>query len=230
MRFLSAIKSDIIFQFKQGFYIIYIVITFVYMIALSWIPSSSLKIVVPLVIFSDPSVIGLFFVGGIVMLEKTQGIIYTVVVTPLRTREYILSKVISLVLVSLFAGVIIVMVAYKGVVDWLLFFLTLILTASFFTFCGLIVGATCNTINQYIVRTIPIMLFFIIPCFTLISFQQISLFELFPSVAALKLMIGAFIGIDFIEGVFLLIYLLLINVVALKYTESIFEKYVVYGG
>lgn len=230
MRFISALKSDILFQFKQGFYIIYVVITLIYMVALSWIPMSVLKVVVPLVIFTDPAVIGLFFVGGIVMLEKNQGIIQAVVVTPLTTREYIISKVISLVIVSLFAGIIIATLAYKGPIDWLLFFISLILTSSFFTLCGLVIGAKCNTVNQYIVRMIPIMLFFVLPCFSLIDYQVIDFFEIIPSVAALKLMLGTFIGIDLIESLFIILYLIVMNILALWYTERVFEKHVVYGG
>lgn len=230
MRLLSALKSDILFQFKQGFYIIYVVITLVYMIALSWIPINQLKIVVPLVIFTDPSVIGLFFVGGIIMLEKNQGIIFAIVVTPLSVLEYIISKVLSLIVVSLFAGVIIAALTYKGPINWLLFAISLILTSTFFTLCGLIIGAKCHTVNQYIVKTIPIMIFFTLPCFSLINYTGIDIFHAIPSVTALKLILASFIGIDFLEGGFLMLYLIGLNLAALYYTKCIFEKHVVFGG
>jgi len=230
VRLLSALKSDIIFQFKQGFYIIYIVITLVYMVALSWLSMSQLKIVVPLVVFTDPSVIGLFFVGGIIMLEKMQGIISAIVVTPLTTREYIISKVLSLVIVSLFAGISITFLVYKDPVDWFLFVIALILTSTFFTLCGLIIGAKCHTVNQYIVRTIPVMLLFVLPCFSLIDYNDISIFYVLPGVASLKLILASFIGIDLFESVFLILYLSALNLVALNYTERVFEKHVVFGG
>lgn len=230
MRLLSALKSDIVFQLKQGFYIIYIVITLVYMVALSWLSTSQLKIVVPLVVFTDPSVIGLFFVGGIIMLEKTQGIISAIVVTPLTTREYIISKVLSLVIVSLFAGISIVFIIYKDSVDWFLFTISLVLTSTFFTLCGLIIGAKCHTVNQYIVKTIPVMLFFVLPCFSLINYNNINVFYVLPSVASLKLILASFIGSDLFESLFLILYLSALNILALNYTEQIFEKHVVLGG
>src|SRR5690554_5975368 len=99
MRLLHAVWADIRFQFKQGFYLVYVLITITYLIILSFLPEEILSVGLPLVIFSDPSVLGLFFIGGIIMLEKMQGILSVLVVSPLRTTEYILSKVISLALV-----------------------------------------------------------------------------------------------------------------------------------
>ena len=65
MRLLNAIWSDIKFQIKQGFYLVYLIITIMYLIILSMLPENVLTIALPLVVFSDPSVLGLFFIGGI---------------------------------------------------------------------------------------------------------------------------------------------------------------------
>ncbi|MDO9680631.1 MAG: hypothetical protein Q7262_06400, partial [Bacteroidales bacterium] len=105
MRFLSAIWSDIRFQIKQGFYLVYLIITIMYLIILSMLPENVLSIALPLVVFSDPSVLGLFFIGGIILLEKSQGVMMAIVVTPLKTEEYVLSKAISLAFVSVMAAI-----------------------------------------------------------------------------------------------------------------------------
>ncbi|PKM50831.1 MAG: ABC transporter [Firmicutes bacterium HGW-Firmicutes-7] len=230
MRLLSAIKSDIIFQFRQGFYIIYIVICIAYMVGLSWIPNPGLKYVVPLVVFSDPAVLGLFFIGGIIMLEKVQGVIQAVVVTPLSTREFIQSKVISLSIISILAGIIITRLTYIGNVKWIILVIALVLTSSLFTLCGLVIGAKCKTVNQYFVKIIPVMLLFIIPCFSIIGFKYSYFLTLFPSVAALRLLLGAYLDMGGLEQFFLICYLLIINYGLLLHTEKVFDKYVVYGG
>ena len=113
MRILAAIRSDIKFQLKHGFYGIYAVVSIIYLIVLSFLPNEYLKYVLPTLIYSDPSGLGLFFFGGIVMLEKMQGIINYIVVTPLTTREYILSKVISLTLLAVVVSI--VLSAYEDV-------------------------------------------------------------------------------------------------------------------
>ena len=148
MRLINAIKSDIKFQYKQGFYFIYIVITLVYILILSKLPKNIMKVAAPIVIFSDPSVLGLFFIGGIVMLEKVQGIIYCIIVTPLRIKEDILAKIISLSAISVIVVVIITLTLDGVSVNWILLFFTIILTSTFFTLCGFFIGSDCNTINQ----------------------------------------------------------------------------------
>jgi fluoroquinolone transport system permease protein len=41
-----------------------------YLIILSFLPENIFSVALPLVVFSDPSVLGLFFIGGIILLEK----------------------------------------------------------------------------------------------------------------------------------------------------------------
>jgi fluoroquinolone transport system permease protein len=135
MRLLYAVWADIRFQFKQGFYLVYVLITVMYLIILSFLPKDILSVGLPLVVFSDPSVLGLFFIGGIIMLEKMQGILSVLVVSPLRTIEYILSKVISLAFVSVLAAFAITGFSNYGSVNWLLVFLSTVLTSGIFTLC-----------------------------------------------------------------------------------------------
>lgn len=70
MRIFNALHADMRFQFKQGFYIVYVAIVVMYLIILHYLPENSIGIALPLVVYSDPSVLGLFFIGGIIMLEK----------------------------------------------------------------------------------------------------------------------------------------------------------------
>ena len=131
MRIIHAVIADIRFQVKQGFYYVYAAITIMYLVILSFLPENTLDVAVPVVIFSDPSVLGLFFIGGIIMLEKLQGVLMVVVVTPLRTGEYILSKLISLAFISLLVGFAIAMLSRHGQVNWIILFLSIVLTSAF---------------------------------------------------------------------------------------------------
>ncbi len=70
MRITNAIKADVKFQVKQGFYAVYVIITLIYMLIIYQLPDHMGEIVVPLIIYFDPSIVGFFFIGGIVMLEK----------------------------------------------------------------------------------------------------------------------------------------------------------------
>lgn len=228
MRLLHAVWADMRFQLKQGFYLVYVLITIIYLVILSFLPKEVLSVALPLVVFSDPSVLGLFFIGGIIMLEKMQGVLSVLVVSPLRTIEYILSKVISLALVSVLAAFAITGFSHYGSVSWLLVFISTMLTSGIFTLCGIMITAGCKTVNQYMVKTIPYMLLFILPCFSLIGFPYSDLFSIIPSVAALRLMIGAYMGIPLYEAVGLTMYLIGINYLFLRWTIRVFEKKIIY--
>lgn len=228
MRLLHAVWADMRFQMKQGFYLVYVMITIMYLIILSFLPQKILSIALPLVVFSDPSVLGLFFIGGILMLEKIQGVLSVLVVSPLRTMEYILSKVISLALVSVLVAFAITGFSTYEDVNWLLLFLSTILTSSIFSMCGIMINAGCQTVNQYMLKTIPYMLLFVLPCFSLIGFPYSWLFTLVPSVAALRLMLGAYIGIPLYEATGLVVYLAGMNYLFLRWTIRVFENKIIY--
>ncbi|MDO9633551.1 MAG: hypothetical protein Q7J05_00720 [Paludibacter sp.] len=228
MRLLHAVWADMRFQMKQGFYLVYVMITIMYLIILSFLPQNILSIALPLVVFSDPSVLGLFFIGGIVMLEKVQGVLSVLVVSPLRTMEYILSKVISLAFVSVLVAFAITGFSHYEDVNWLLLFLSTVLTSGIFTMCGIMINAGCQTVNQYMIKTIPYMLLFVLPCFALIGFPYSWLFTLVPSVAALRLMLGAYLGIPWFEAIGLVVYLVGMNYLFLRWTIRVFENKIIF--
>jgi fluoroquinolone transport system permease protein len=228
MRIIHAVIADIRFQVKQGFYYVYAAITIMYLVILSFLPGNTLEVAVPVVIFSDPSVLGLFFIGGIIMLEKLQGVLMVVVVTPLRTGEYILSKLISLAFISLLVGFAIAVLSRHGQVNWIILFLSIVLTSAFFTLFGIVICAGCNTVNQYFLKSIPYMILFTLPCFSLIGFPFSWVFMVIPSVAAIRLMTGAYSGISFPESAGLVIYLAGMIFLFYRLTVRVFEKKIVY--
>ena len=61
---------DMKFQIKYGFYLLYSVLTVIYLIILLAMPESWRTAAAAILIFSDPAAMGLFFMGAIVLLEK----------------------------------------------------------------------------------------------------------------------------------------------------------------
>ncbi|PKO99975.1 MAG: ABC transporter [Bacteroidetes bacterium HGW-Bacteroidetes-8] len=228
MRLINALISDIKFQSKQGFYLVYVIITAMYLIILSLLPENITSIALPLVVYSDPSVLGLFFIGGIIMLEKGQGVIQVLIVSPLTTGEYIVAKVISLTIVSVAAASAITALSFDGALNWAVFLVSVALTSGIFTLCGVVINAGCTTVNQYILKTIPYMLLLVLPCFSILGSNLLYPLTLIPSVAALRLMLGAFSETVWYESAALILYLFMANFLLYKYAVKVFEKKTVY--
>ncbi len=168
IRMLNAIKADVTFQLKQGFYLVYILLTIIYMLIVHQLPEHMRIVVVPIVIFFDPSIVGFFFIGGIVMLEKTQGILDFLIVTPLRSKEYLMAKAISMAMLAILASCAITLVAYQGEVRWSLLILGIGISALIFTLYGFFVAAKCKSLNAYFIKMIPYMLLIVLPCLLLL--------------------------------------------------------------
>ena len=231
MRLTNAIKADIKFQINHGFYIIYTILTLIYIIVIRQLPDEYKMLIVPLIVFSDPSLLGFFFIGGIVMLEKEQGVLDYLIVTPLRTKEYLLAKVLSLTTLATIAGFCITITSSSKSVNYFLLLIGILLTSIFFTLYGFIVAANCNTINQYFINMIPYMLIIILPCFSLFfDYKYFFLFNIFPSVSGLNVILGAFNGLSIIEGILYGIYLLSLDLLMLNIVERIFNNKVIYKG
>lgn len=192
-RLIGALKSDLLFQFRSGFHVIYLVLSVFYIVVINLLPENWAGIVAPFMIFSDPSVLGFFFIGGLIMLEKGQGILALLSVTPLTIEEYIMAKVLSLTMISILSGVTIALLTHQSF-NWLLLLLTLVMTASVFTLIGCLLAIKCHTVNQYFGRVIPWMMVIILPCFSLVGFPMSWLFYCMPSVAAAKLFMITFAG------------------------------------
>jgi len=100
MRIAQMLQFDVRFQFRHGFYYAYLFISLFYIAILRVVPEQFRVLVTTIVIFSDPSVFGFFFVGGILLLERGEKTLESLFVTPLRLHEYFISKILSLSLIA----------------------------------------------------------------------------------------------------------------------------------
>jgi len=112
-------------------------------------------------IFSDPSAMGLFFMGAIVLLEKSESVLNTIAVSPVRAGEYIISKVVSLGIISVIAGASISLAADTG--NMLIVIMGVFAGSALFTLIGLIIAANINSLNQFVTSAVPVEIIIFIP-------------------------------------------------------------------
>ncbi|MEN8906427.1 MAG: ABC transporter permease [Clostridiales bacterium] len=229
-RLLIALKADIIFQYKQGFYLVYFIISVLYLIILSQLPQSVVKYILPIILYTDPSVLGLFFIGGILLLEKEQGILSLIYVTPLRIWEFIVSKLSALCLISLFAVLSISLISYHDTTNYFLLILGVILTSILYTTFGFIIATKSKSVNDFFVRMVPQMIVFIAPCIVMFFYPEFKLLNIIPSVASIRLIWGAYHGMGLLEAIFCLLYLCILIGFFINYTYKTFRDNMVIEG
>jgi fluoroquinolone transport system permease protein len=227
MRLLASLKYDIAFQFRHGFYYAYLFISVLYILILKNLPAGVRPTVTTLVIFTDTAVLGFFFIGGIILLEKAQNTLESLFVTPLRLGEYFMSKVISLTLIALLMSSVI-MVLVNGIPPYPLpFVLGVLLSSIFYTLLGFILSARARTLNEYFVSALLCTFIVGLPVVDFLALYQNPLFYVLPTQASLLLIHGAFQSVSFLGIVYGILNLTVWSILAYIWARRRFTTYVI---
>ena len=138
-------------------------------------------------VFMDPALIGLSFVGAIVLMEKAEGTIFALGVTPLKPWIYVASKTVTLTLITFASGLVVAYVAADGIaLARLLFALTL--SSTFAVLVGLACVARVPTMNKLMITLLWVEVLLLIPLlthFAVLPGWLTPLIALIPSYAVL---------------------------------------------
>lgn len=140
-----------------------------------------------LVIFNDPALLGFLFVGVMVLFEKNENTLQALSVTPIKISNYILSKSISLTVISLICCYAMVIGGYGLDFNFLHFTAGTILTTFIFSMLGFVAVAGQSSFNRYILSALGIILFLTLPFLGYFGFVPKTWFILFPTQSAIDL-------------------------------------------
>lgn len=220
---------DVIFQYRHGFYAIYAIISAIYIFVLFSIPQAHRLLVTNALVFSDTSVLGLTFVGAILLLEKQQNILHSLFVTPVRLAEYFFAKIISLSMIALFASLIILIVP-NGFSPSLGFFIFgILLSSGIFVLIGLGVGARVTSLNGYIFGVMAGTIIFAVPLLDYLQVYRSWWFYLLPSHAQLYLLFSTQHDLNLMRAGFSILNLVVWFFAVWFFAVHSFEKFILRG-
>lgn len=208
MRFLSAFFNDVRYQLKYGLYLIYAFISAIYIGILFLCPLEHKKIIASIIILTDPATLGVFFIGGIWLLEKNEGLHKFIAISPMRPIEYILSKAVSLACISTLSTLIIVSIGLIKNIDYPLFIVSIFLGSMLFTVIGLIIASYCNSVNHYLIIMTSPAVVLILPTVLVVLGLYNPILDIFPGTALWRI-ISCSMGLANIETIWLFICLFL---------------------
>ncbi len=184
----QLLTYDILLQWRQGFWMIYIIVSLMYLAILFSIPSENRLFVSILFVLSDTSVLGVTFVGALVLLEKQQNVLQSLFVTPLKVKQYLWSKTASLGLIALTMSIALLVLPNK--IDsyiWIRIY-AIITSSIIFTLMGIGFASQVDTINQYFMSILVGSLVILIPVAPFLIWEQFSWLVIFPINGALEIM------------------------------------------
>lgn len=189
MRVKNLIAGEIRFLLKYGIIPLYGIFTALYLCILGAIPLAGREITAIILVYTDPAAMGLFFMGAVVLFEKSQRVESSLAVSPVTYGEYILAKVIPLMMIGVLVGILLCL--FAGIRNIPLCTLGVALASVLFSLCGLFVASGISTLNGFIIAVIPFEIFLCVPA-VLYLFDELhsGWWVLHPGIAAIKLICG----------------------------------------
>jgi fluoroquinolone transport system permease protein len=207
-----------------------------YFLTTQAIPDLDRPIFHSLLLFFDPAIIGIMFVGALVLFEKSENVLQALVITPMRVDDYILSKITSLTILSIISATIfIALLKIFSNVDFDLIFLILgiILTSVMLILLGFVLVSRVNSINEYLLAMVVSFLALLFPPMIHLSgIYENVIFYLWPTQASFILFTGVFNsnGLEVWEIAYSIIYQIIWIGIFYYLAKKAFYKHIVLKG
>lgn len=203
----------------------------VYYLSLRIMPDIDVAEFHSLFLFFDPVLIGVMFVGAMVLFEKTENTLQALTITPMQTYNYFLSKIIALTSLSVITGLLFMIPSHGIDFNWFYFFSGIVLSSIFLILLGFLMVSRCNSINEYLLMMMFFFLvLFIPPLFDLFGFYKSVIFYLWPSHASFVLFGGVFEEVAFNDMLYAILYLIFWIILFFYLSQKAYYKHIVLGG
>jgi fluoroquinolone transport system permease protein len=194
-RLVAAIRLDAKLQLRNGLYAVTGIVVAFWGTAL-WFFSQSIRphaaLLVPLFVVGNLLMTTFYFVAALVLFEKGEGSLSAVASTPLRDKEYLLSKALSLTALALVESLVIVAFVSDTQTRWGWLLPASALLAAVYTMLGFIAIVRYDSINEFLIPSLGYVLVLSLPLVGHLGFMDSILFLPHPMEMALVLMRGAY--------------------------------------
>jgi fluoroquinolone transport system permease protein len=181
--------TDIRLQYRSGFYFVGGFMALVWLAVLNSLPAY-LDVILPAFLLLNLLITTFYFMAALVLLEKDQGVLMGLAVTPIRGWHYFRGKIASLTLVAALENLLIVVLVYGFDVNWLYLLAGIVAGCVIYVLLGFVAVARYSSINDFLFPSMLMVTLLILPAAT--SFGDFALLYLHPLMPAMQLFISAF--------------------------------------
>ena len=226
-RFLSTVRYDIQLQFRNGFYYASGFVALLMVIMLKQLHGVNWAQWWPPIILENLVINAFYFLAGLVLLEKGEGTLEAQIITPLRPWEYLLSKVVSLGLLSTLETLLIVVVISGFGFNWVWLILGVLFLIALYSLYGFFVVARYHSISEFILPSVLWTMGFSLPLLYYFDVWRNWVMFLHPLQAPLVLMQAAFEPLPAWQIIYGLVYSLVWIAITYIITHRAFYRFVV---
>jgi ABC-type Na+ efflux pump permease subunit len=121
------------------------------------------KSFVPLIILNEPVMLGFIFLATLIFMEKEENTIKAYLVSPLRVSEYLLSKIIVMVVLGLISTILITVFTVGVNINWIMLLAIVIAGSTFGATAAMFIAGFFDNLSKAMIWIISISLVFTIP-------------------------------------------------------------------
>ena len=184
----------------------------------SVVTADQLNFFMPVAVLYGVSLTTVFLVGVLLLLERADGTLDVLMVSPLRPHEYLGSKLITLAALAYGLGF---------SFGWLIVAVTM--RAAMGVAVGVAIGVRYRSITHFLLPGIGASFLFDLPNIWYFELWPTSLFYVWPSMPPLLLAKNAFFPVDTLQTVYAFLYGALVVAVALWWAKRSIDRFVVRG-
>ncbi len=226
-RLLATVHCDIRLQFRNGFYYAAAFVVAYLSLLLLWPRRSDLAWILPACIFGNLMMNTFYFLSGLLLLEKREGTLEAQVVTPLRTGEYLGSKLVTLTGLSLAENLFIILIAYGADFRAFPLLLGMVLACAIYCLAGFAVAARYDSINEFLMPSMLFTVLFSIPLLPYFGYLEGWWHYLHPLMGPLLLMEAGFQTVPLWKQVYGALYPLAWLAPIFVWSRSAFYRFVI---
>jgi fluoroquinolone transport system permease protein len=199
----------------------------VWLLILRLFSSENLEVILPALLLESFLITTFYFIAGLFLLEKTEGVLEALVVTPLRTGEYLSSKLIALTFLAPAEGFVVVVASYGFGFNIGLFIVGAVLLSFFYTLAGFFVIARYDSITEFLLPSGLYTILFNLPWIDYFELWPHWIWYLIPTQAPLLLMKAAFRPVESWQLIYGFVYSLVAVGLAYLWAHQAFHRFVV---
>jgi fluoroquinolone transport system permease protein len=228
-RLFATIRCDVTLQLRHGFYYATAFVLICLVVLVSRIPTLDLSWLLPALLLGNLLLNTFYFIGGLILLEKSEGTLEAQVITPLRTWEYLVSKVGTLTLLGLVENTVIVTLLVGLGFNPLPLAASLVLTAAIYCLAGVIAVVRYHSINEYLMPSVLYTSMLLAPFLPYLAQWDTWLIYLHPLQATLLLAQAAFHPVASWQAVYGVLYSGFWIVFLAHFSRRAFVRFIVAG-
>ena len=190
MRLAATMRCDVRLQVRNGFYWAVAFLLAVFGLILVWLPDLDWAPAVPAVVLGNLVVGTFLFMAGLVLLEKDEGTLAALSVTPLSRGEYLTSKVVTLTGLSIVENVALVVLVVGSAFRPLPLVLGIVLASALYCLTGFAAVARYDSINEFLFPSMLYTALFALPFLPYTGIWESPVMYLHPLQAPLVILRG----------------------------------------